>query len=125
MISLILEMLGGAVVGGVSVYLLYVVVREIKKIHRVAKHYHMVAEDPDSFFGDRNHFARLQDKVLANEGRLYKTERDARNAGYQIDIHVRDNKHTKTAKAIKLAKERKKIEEGSRNEREFRGGDGM
>ena len=98
MIDLILQCIGGATIGGVVGYLLYYLGQEIKRIHRVAKHYHAVAESPDYYFGDTNHF-RAQDKIVRGfQDRIYTAQRDAGNAIYRVAEHEKTFKHTKQSK---------------------------
>jgi len=110
LIELILTCIGGATVGAIVGTLVYKVGKELKKIHRVAKHYHAVAEDPDRFFGDRNHFFQMDETTIKNQNRLYKVEVAASNARYGLSSHISDYKHTKTAAKVTLDKQRKEME---------------
>jgi hypothetical protein len=81
----------------------------IKRVHRVAKDYHETAPSPE-VYGSSNYISRLQDGLTTTKNRLYIAERNGSNACLRIDHHVRDNKHTLTAKAVKRTQERKRIE---------------
>lgn len=97
----------------------------IKRVHRVARDYHDMAPNPDNY-GTTNLFRKSEDRISETRKRLSLAERNSSNAIHRLGGHEQDYKHTKTAKAIKRDKKRKEIEEGCRNERDFRGGgDGM
>ena len=107
MLMFIFAVIGGTFVSVLLGILFYAVVVELQRIHRVSKHYHDVADD---YWREKNYFSKLGDKVVDSERRMYRAERDASNACFRIDSHVKDNKHTKTAKAIKRDKRRKDLE---------------
>jgi hypothetical protein len=114
MIQDILSLIGAAAVAAAGLTLLVYLCGVAAKIWRVAKHYHDVY-DPDEYWAtNRNLFSKVKQENTEIKKRLYVAERDGRNACYRIGEHVKDNKHTKTAKAIKRDKDRKKIEEESK-----------
>jgi len=90
-------------------YLLKLVYREIKKIHRVAKHYYAVCDHGAYFESDRDFFRKMQKKIDDFQGRLYVVERKTNNAGYQvISLECRLNEHEKTFKHTKKAVRKRK-----------------
>ena len=103
-------------------YFLTWVYHEKVRQHTVAKHYQKAA----STLWRLNWFEKTDERIESLTRRLYLAERNASNAGYQISCHVKDNKHTRTAKKIALDKERKELSEEELHSREVRGcGDGM
>ena len=86
---------------------------EIKRVHQVAKHYEAVQS---KVWYRKDWFQQYDEKIKECQSRLYRAETKASNAAFTIDHHIRDNKHTQTAKAIKRDKARKQAEE------DYRGG---
>jgi lipopolysaccharide export LptBFGC system permease protein LptF len=123
-----LAFLGAVVVGiGLFALILWIGAWSIR-LRRVVRDYHETAPKPEDVrpWGESNLFQRIVNSSNETKNRLYVAERNASNAKYRIDSHVKDNKHTKTAKKIALDKERKKIAEEDNHDREIRGcGDGM
>lgn len=123
----VFTLVGAAAVGAMVVTAIAWLCVQFKRVYRVARDYHEVAPKPEDVrpWGESNYFTRLQNGLTETKSRVYIAERNANNAIYRIGVHVKDYKHMKTAKAIKRDKERKAVEEGCRNKRDFRGGDGM
>lgn len=119
----VLSLIGAAAVGTGILILLVAIGKELKKIHRVAKHYHETA--PISPYGSNNLFKSFVHAHSEIRKRLYVAERDGRNACYRISEHAKDYKHTKTAKKVAIDKERKKREQEYQHDHDVRGGDGM
>jgi len=114
-------LVGALTVGVLAMLFLIWLGTVIKRVHRVSRDYHETAPTPE-LWGESNYFNCLQNGLTDTKGRLYIAERNGSNACYRIDVHVMDNKHTLTAKAIKRNKERKRLEEETTPDR---CGDGM
>ena len=116
----ILAFVGALAVSGLVGWIAYLFGRELRHIHRVARDYHWTAPSPDSW-GNSNYFARIQEGLNKDKERMYRVERKLSNLDFSYSLHMRDYKHTLTAKAIKAAKEQKQAVENA----DLRCGDGM
>ncbi len=117
----VLAWIGAVALTALVITALALMVHCIRNVIKVANDY----EDAGEASRYQNTLLYLVTEVKTLRERLYKAEREASNARYRIDSHVTDNKHTKTAKALKRDKERKQLEkeEGHRNAGSW--GDGM
>ena len=100
-------------------YFLTWVYHEKVRQHIVAKHYQKAA----SKLWRSDWFTKTDERIEELTRRLYVAERNASNASYRINKHITDNKHTKTAKAVKRDKAQKKAVEDA--DLRCGGGDGM
>jgi hypothetical protein len=115
----------GAVVAGSSLICLVVWIGIwTQRLRRVVRDYHYSAPQPDGW-GTSNLFQKFIDSNSEIRKRLYIAERNASNANFKIDMHVKDYKHTKTAKKVAIDKERKALEKERVHDDSVRGGDGM
>ena len=120
-----LALIGACAVGACILTLIVWFCTTLRKILRVAKHYYGLGDEFDRM-ADKNHFVELENKFNGMMNRMYIAERNASNAKYQISCHAKDYKHTKTAKKVKVDKERKQREQEYQHDADVRGcGDGM
>ncbi len=96
--NLILTAIGAGAVGGLATYLLYGLGVEIKRIHRVAKHYDDLC-DHDVYFGyERDYFKKVDKDRRETKDRLYRVEHRTDRIEYQSLEHMDVFKHIKKAK---------------------------
>ena len=122
LLELIVLGIGGATIGAFIGFLLYSLSRELARIHRVARAYDSVCDHGAYFESDRDFFQKIDKERKDIRDRVYVAERNGSNADYKIDKHIKDNKHTKTAAAVKRAKKQKTLEE---DYKDCTSGDGM
>ncbi len=95
--------------------LLFIVGAGLKALYNEIGRVHAVAKDYDDvvckIWFRRSWFGKADERIESLAHRLYLMERKASNTQYTLSKHITDNKHTKTAKAIKIAKEQKKAVE--------------
>ena len=118
----VLALIGAAALFALGITVLSMLAHCIRNVCKIASDYRDASQQSSYC----NTMLHLVNEVKVLRERLYKAERDSSNAKYRIDHHVKDYKHTKTAKKVAIDKERKKREQEYQHDAGVQGcGDGM
>ncbi len=89
---------GGAVIAAGAMYILVGIGLLLGKMRRVANDYAGVCDHNAYWEEDRDFFKKIDKDRKEMKERMYRTERNADNAGVRLIEHVAAFKHTKKTK---------------------------
>jgi len=118
----LVSLVGVATIGTGIIILISYLLHGCRKLCKIVRDYKRMNEESSYAFP----LCHVNAEIKRLKDRVYKAERNASNANFKIDMHVKNNKHTLTPYAKKLSMEREEIAKEDNHDRDICGcGDGM